>query len=447
MAAAISKKSSKLLKELRELYKLAQDTKEEMIFQQEPIYKRFKAKYDGTQCFILDMVNVLGMNAFYNECIYWCSKYLNNRGLNYQERLKTLDRLVYFYSMTNNHEKVLECGTDCLSINERKHVLIDYQKRILEPMIKSARAIGRHKDGQIYSRELLKLEVNSYNQGESDRNSLLTCYLNLIDAQMKNENFNSALKTFKHIKLFNLNSSDPNDVKNAFEQDALINEFPALYPGLKTVEDCEMEELSEILNDLCANHYPKVLPNGEKEVESVNVTDLCYKVSQLIYKKSQLLEIVYKRYGKNWFELYLFVLFNIKNHLQMIYLLTLNCVKDHNNSIPYHHKQDFFDINCELIAFTLKFVDDNPSQRGKFFLKLYLSMRACDNLEQGITNLLKNSVKKHDIPIAHFMPFIIHCLKIFGDKAPEEKQKMLLFKNSMMIIEHFDKNLSKSKKS
>ena len=84
----------------------------------------------------------------------------------------------------------------------------------------------------------------------------------------------------------------------------------------------------------------------------------------------------------------------------MIYLLTLNCVKDHNNSIPYHHKQDFFDINCELIAFTLKFVDDNPSQRGKFFLKLYLSMRSCDNLEQGITNLLQNSVKKHDIPIA-----------------------------------------------
>lgn len=73
-------------------------------------------------------------------------------------------------------------------------------------------------------------------------------------------------------------------------------------------------------------------------------------------------------------------------------------------------------------------------------------MRGCDSLGKGITNSLQNSVKKHDIPIAHFMPFIIQCLKNLGDKEPEEKQKMLLFKNSMMIIEHFGKNYQNQKK-
>ena len=102
-------------------------------------------------------------------------------------------------------------------------------------------ALGKDDETEKYSRELLKLEIKFYNQGEKDKNSVLRSYLNLIDAQMKNKNYNVTLKTFSHLKIFNLHSSDPKNVKAALEQDESIKQFPIFVLNLThTSWSCQM---------------------------------------------------------------------------------------------------------------------------------------------------------------------------------------------------------------
>ena len=71
-----------LKKEIKKLWVIAQKSEIEYDFQQEPIYKSFKAKYSGGE----DGISVLFYNLheihFYNESIYWCHKYLENRVCN-----------------------------------------------------------------------------------------------------------------------------------------------------------------------------------------------------------------------------------------------------------------------------------------------------------------------------------------------------------------------------
>ena len=95
----------------------------------------------------------------------------------------------------------------------------------------SSFALNKNEDAEIYSRELLKVEVGLYNMNQIDKNSLLASYLSLIDAQIKNTKFKNAQKTLKMIKIFNLNSMNPQDIRTAFEQENLIKKFPGLYPG------------------------------------------------------------------------------------------------------------------------------------------------------------------------------------------------------------------------
>ena len=138
-------------------------------------------------------------------------------------------------------------------------------------------ALNKNEDAEKYSRELLKLQVGLYNLDQIDKNSLLASYLSLIDAQIKNKKFKNAQKTLKMIKIFNLNSMNPQDIRTGFEQENLIKKFPGLYPGWD-FRDCDSVGTDE---NRLKEYYYKLTSNETDREESINFTDICYKVSHI----------------------------------------------------------------------------------------------------------------------------------------------------------------------
>ena len=445
-----SQSQSKLEKEIRELFKLAQDVEDESAFLQEPSYKTFKAKYDGGQSEILELFFNFMTIKFYNVCIYWSYKYLNNRVCSYPGRWSALRALVTSYSGLKNHEKVLEIGLEWLSLHQRTpRVNEDTEDEVMSKFLKeireSAVALNKYDEAEKYSREELKLEVKFYNQSKVDRSTLLYCYLNLIDAQMKNKNFNGALKTFKHIKILNIHSLDPKDVRTALEQDESINKFPGLYPGFYLKN--ELLPNPEFVTDLIKDHYIEYRFNEARNKESNKVTDLCFVVSQLICKKSELLNVVYNKHGQKWYELYLDILCNISMHLKTLYTSYLVISSElHENPTTYckidisNHKPNFFDITYELIAGGLKFAEKNLSVRRKWLLRLSGSILGYQAV--GPTYFVTKAMKKYEIPIPHVMPFIGMFIKGRNNLQEEDYKDMLLLKNSLIIMNHFKKLLT-----
>ena len=71
---------------------------------------------------------------------------------------------------------------------------------------------------------------------------LLIVYYNLICCQIENENFTNAMKTFKSLKLFNLNSKNTGDVFVAIGRNGYKKHFP-----LTILQNCfEPDYLSEL---------------------------------------------------------------------------------------------------------------------------------------------------------------------------------------------------------
>ena len=82
-----SQSQSKLEKEIRESFKLAQDVGDESVFLQEPSYIIFKAKYDGHRIEIMNTLTVhFSKIKFYHECIYWSYKCLFDRVCDKKEK-------------------------------------------------------------------------------------------------------------------------------------------------------------------------------------------------------------------------------------------------------------------------------------------------------------------------------------------------------------------------
>ena len=86
----ISKRKSDLCKEVQVIYDLATSLKEENIFQRDPLYLEFKAKNDGRRGEIMKLyIFLLQDFKFYQESIYWCHKFLEDRVCNKEEKADT----------------------------------------------------------------------------------------------------------------------------------------------------------------------------------------------------------------------------------------------------------------------------------------------------------------------------------------------------------------------
>ena len=114
-----------------------------------------------------------------------------------------------------------------------------------------------------------------------------------------------------------------------------------------------------------------------------------------------------------------------------------------NTSSTSFHKQDGFDLNYEVICYTLKVVENNLSERKKLYSQLYFTLldfaRYHDNV-RPVSWHLKQAVKRRNIHISIEMPFIQYLLKTMGKSSKRETENMLAFKNSLAIVNHFEKN-------
>ena len=110
---------SKLGKELKELLDLAKNIKDELVFQQEHQYKRFKANNHTIQVhvqfiFFIELIRL----KFYKECIYWSNKILDDvRLCDSPERLLAIYGFVKSFYDLDDYENVFKYGEKYLEIS------------------------------------------------------------------------------------------------------------------------------------------------------------------------------------------------------------------------------------------------------------------------------------------------------------------------------------------
>ena len=106
-------------------------------------------------------------------------------------------------------------------------------------MAKASFTLEKYEDAARYCKEQLKICIESYNSGSRagfesfrlgsvgpvEQYQVMHCYKDLIEAQIKNKSFKEAQKTFKKIKMFNLNSMTPDNVFKALESNGYKGVF------------------------------------------------------------------------------------------------------------------------------------------------------------------------------------------------------------------------------
>ena len=203
-------------KEVNELLELAKLTNDESAFQQKHRYKKFKDKYNVDMVVCLPvLVEGLIEISFYNESVFWCQKML--------EDIRFCDkefRLIAFQSMTESfyhlekYEDVVEYGKKCLEHDSTENPDLIKRKLLVLYLMKVALVkLDMKQEAVKYAREHLKVNVTLYNANKRGKLNLVTSYYDLVDLQIQLGDSKSAKRIFeKHLKLFNFNSMNPNDV-------------------------------------------------------------------------------------------------------------------------------------------------------------------------------------------------------------------------------------------
>merc|ERR1712008_445176 len=156
---------------------------------------------------------------FHRECIYWCTKVLEDVMLcDSSVRSSANFIIVASFHGLDDFENVFKYGEKYLAISMQTMTSEDrFEKRnVLFLMQEASRKLNRIEEYQ-YPKEILKLDVERYNAKEMDKLELLSSYWNCINMQIEIGNFKSAKKTMKHLKLFSLNSMHSNDAIKAIK--------------------------------------------------------------------------------------------------------------------------------------------------------------------------------------------------------------------------------------
>ena len=106
-------------------------------------------------------------------------------------------------------------------------------------MVHSSEKLKRTQEAMEYSKRLLKIYTTEFNKKKIDINELLTGYAVYIKSQIENKYFSDALKTFEKLKIYSLNSTNPQDVQAVFK-----DKFENLLHQLNQLGEKEAGELS-----------------------------------------------------------------------------------------------------------------------------------------------------------------------------------------------------------
>ena len=370
-----SRRLSEIDNDLRALFDLAKKVKEESVFQEEPLYKKFKAKYNGRR---IDVIHTLMFHfwkmKFYHECIYWSYKFLSDRVSEKKEKVRIYGGLMRSYFELQNYEKANEYGYKWFELEKQMSGSFDTQEKItiLEMMGSICNKFQKFEDLEKYERELLKAKIDQYNKGKVDLKELLTRYLTYVTSQVQNGNFKTAYKTFKNIKLFHLNSMSAKDVKQAVDNDQCIKKCPILFSSWHEMMGStdgnpfripkNMKDLDKAVNDTLISKM-----NGNNEIfeESSCAATLLFQISKLCKIKSELLMKHEKDNFEEWSQLSFLLLYNSQMYVRM----TLR------HSSGDGSGSRFIENTSYLISVMLKLSYEEPHKRKKLFSLLYLYLQ------------------------------------------------------------------------
>ena len=111
---------SKISDKIWELQILCSSVKEESVLKKEPLYKKFKAKYDGKDIFeIADLLDRLVDKGFWQETVFWSQKFLSFRKGHKEDKVRAFYYLTLSYWALKNYEKAYEYGVKWLEIEKQ----------------------------------------------------------------------------------------------------------------------------------------------------------------------------------------------------------------------------------------------------------------------------------------------------------------------------------------
>ena len=274
--------TSRNLKTHNRLIQIAKNC-EESAFQKNYEYLKFKGQKNISTWDIEVLLCRLKPLDYSEEKIYWNKRALEEKVGDKEQRYVFFYNLVCIYTNQGEHELALEYGQTSMkwldSFKEKLEIPTIYG--LMNCLITSSRQLKRFEESIGYEKERLKVIIKSYNSGESvyedktpiKKIDLLHCYVYLIDSQIRCKHFEDALKSFKKIKLYKLDSIDPDDVDESMRQFDTTIEIP--------YDRCN---LITVIGDLCRLKSQAFHGVGDKENGSLwssLAIDICVTLQEL----------------------------------------------------------------------------------------------------------------------------------------------------------------------
>jgi tetratricopeptide (TPR) repeat protein len=393
---------------------------EESVFQKNDEYLKFKAQKNISTWDIEVLLGRLHDLDYPEEKIYWNKRALEEKVGDKEHRYVFLYNLVCVYEKIGEYELVLEYGKKPMewldSFKEKMGTDIIYY--LIDCLITASFVLKRFEESIVYQKERLKVIIKGYNSGESVKKDktpikkldLLHCYMYLIDSQIRCKHFEDALKSFKRIKLFKLDSIDSDDVEES------MAEFGANVTPL----------------DRC--NYFKV------------VGDLCRLKSQAFHGLGD------KHNGGLWSSLAI-------DTCVMLQEITRSFVKNDYSPSQLDLQISWQEIfTKQLVKTSLTIAEFDPSQRRELFNQamcylLYESKHA----SFYISKLVDDDFMKFETLIPFIEHFIKRCTKDVLAKIKKrldhvkykkkidpnfslknQRKQMVTYQNSLLIMKHFN---------
>ena len=406
--------TSRNLKTLDRLIQIAKNS-EESVFQKNDEYLKFKGLKNISTYDIEALLYRLHPLDYSEEKIYWNKRALEEKVGDKEQRYVFFYNLVFIYRNLGEYELALEYGQNPMkwldSFKEKLETQTIYS--MMECLIVASRQLKRFEESIVYEKERLKVIIKSYNSGESvqeDRTpikelDLLHCYMSLIDSQIRCKHFEDALKYFKKVKLFKLDSLDPHDVDKSMTQfEPFIEQY--------SVDCCKV------------------------------IGDLCLLKSQAFYGLDD------DHNGSMWSSLAIHI---------------CDILQESTDYFDYS-KRNFQDLDWQniyatkLLKTSLTIAELDPTQRRDLFNEamcylLYESNHARFN----IASLVKDDFMNFETLIPFIEHFIKRCTKDVLAKVKKrlahikykkeidpnfslenQRKQMVTYQNSLLIMKHFN---------
>ena len=406
----------------------------ESAFQQNHRYRKFKDQYINIEICV-HMIQGLEEIKFFNECVIWCQKVLENSRVGEKNfKWVALSMITQSFYHLEKYEKVIEYGKKTIehltkSLEpggqfDRKNCLLV----ILNHMILAFKKLDKKKEAMKYAREFLKVSVELHNIVEDIEKGfqkvvVLNSYICLVDLQTQLGESKLAKKSFeRHFKLFNLNSMDPNDVLLALKEEGYENILPLA--KCKQTQKLSTEFAKRFIDS------PEVMREKweEKVVVFHSVSQMCWKKHFVFFGGTS---------NQTWGNFSLDICLNILKHIKVI----IENIEKHSN-FDFDLLLSVHPIVIDAISMTLILADQNHLKRENLFSNLFLLIRSVMT-DPNKENICSYVAAAHD---QFVMPFIQFCLKSLDNEGANSSQNVdlrlqfLMLKNNLIIRNHFKTN-------